>query len=109
MAYGAADLYRAQLLPPPDSTPPANGTPLFNYIVARLTDSFDPADLARYLAWIQMSDHDTLIGGHGQHLKECHQVLAWGYDLDGPRLAIPISLGVTLVSSPGISSATAFG
>ena len=140
MAYAVADIFQAGDLPPPTTTPPAGGTPLFTYIVARLTNSFDWDDVNQYLSWIQMSDHDTgfdtpfghvtvsrglawheiteewpkikadLDGGslsllglvHGQEppavgyitglqdLGGCHQVLAWGYDLDGTSLTIYI-------------------
>jgi hypothetical protein len=131
MAYTVNDLYRARLLPPPVTVNPAEGTPLFNYIVARLTNSFDEADVTHYLSWIQMSDGDTFFG-HGLawheiteewpmvkrdldsglpsalglvsgqqpplvgfltgigNLGNCHQVLAWGYDLNGSSLTIHI-------------------
>jgi hypothetical protein len=123
MAYTVNDLYQSGLLPAPVTVNPAEGTPLFNYIVARLTNSFDEADVTHYLSWIQMSDGDTFFG-HGvawheitqewpmikqdldsglpsalglvsgqqpplvgflaglANLGSCHQVLAWGYDLD---------------------------
>jgi hypothetical protein len=125
MVYTVRDLYQAGLLPPSDTVNPAEGTPLFNYIVARLTNSFDVDDVTQYLSWIQTSDHDTAVFGRGiawheineewpkiksdldsgilsclglvrgqeppdvglftsiQDLGQCHQVLAWGYDLDG--------------------------
>lgn len=131
MAYTVADLYLARRLPPPDTANPAEGTPLFSYIVARLTNSFDEPDVTHYLSWIQMSDGDTLLG-HGlawheiteewpiikkdldsgvpsalglvagqqppivgfltgiSNLASCHQVLAWGYDLNGSELTIHI-------------------
>jgi hypothetical protein len=136
MAYTVNDLFQARLLPPADTTNPAGGTPLFNYLVARLTNSFNESDLNQYLSWIQMSNHDTVVAGitiehglawheimeewpkvqadldagrpsplglvHGhepptvgfftgiQDLGGCHQVLAWGYDLDGTDLTIYI-------------------
>ena len=131
MVYTVNDLFQTLLLPPSDTVNPADGTPLFNYIVARLTNSFDEADVNQYLSWIQMSDHDTGIAHglawheiteewpkiqgdldagvpsplglvHGQEpptvgfftgmqdLGNCHQVLAWGYDLDGTSLTIHI-------------------
>jgi hypothetical protein len=131
MAYTVNDCYQAGLLPPRDTVNPAEGTPLFNYIVARLTNSFDEPDVSRYLSWIQLPDHDTdlvhgvawhqiteewpqiqadldaglpaalgLVSGHEapivgfvtgvRDLKHCHQVLAWGYDLDGTSLTIYI-------------------
>ena len=136
MAYAVNDLFLTRLLPPADTTIPAEGTPLFNYLVARLTNSFDESDVNQYLSWIQMSNHDTtvlgeviahglawheiteewpkvrsdldsgrpsplgLVSGHEppavgfftgmQDLGKCHQVLAWGYDLDGTNLTIYI-------------------
>jgi hypothetical protein len=131
MVFTVADLFEAGLLPPPDTTNPAEGSDAFNYIVARLTNSFDYDDVNQYLSWIQMSDHDTWIAHglawheineewpkiradldsntlsplglvHGQEpptvgfltgiqdLGGCHQVLAWGYDLNGTSLKIYI-------------------
>jgi hypothetical protein len=131
MAYTVNDLYQARLLPPAETVNPAEGTPLFNYIVARLTNSFDAADVTHYLSWIQLSDGDDLLG-HGlawheiaeewplikkdldsgvpsalglvagqqspvvgflsgiANLGSCHQVLAWGYDLNGSNLTVHI-------------------
>jgi hypothetical protein len=160
MAYTVNDLFQTRLLPPVDAADPMlnplPGTPLFNYIVARLTNSFDEPDVNQYLSWIQMSNHDTTVCGeviahglawheiteewpkvrgdldsgrpsplglvHGQEpptvgfftgiqdLGDCHQVLAWGYDLDGTDLTIyiydPDTMGndntITLnIGSPG--------
>jgi hypothetical protein len=64
MVYTVRDLYQSGLLPPSDTTLPAQASPLFNYLVARLTHSFDWDDVNNYLSWIQMSDHDTLVS-HG--------------------------------------------
>jgi hypothetical protein len=131
MVYTVKDLFETRLLPPADTALPGEGSPLFNYIVARLTHSFDEDDVNQYLSWIQMSDHDTALAHglawheiteewpkikedldagvlsplglvHGQEpptigfftgmqdLGGCHQVLAWGYDLDGSSLTIHI-------------------
>lgn len=131
MAYTVADLFEAGLLPPSDTNNPPAGSAAFNYIVARLTNSFDYDDVNQYLSWIQMSNHDTWIAHglawheineewpkikadlgnntlsplglvHGQEpptvgfltgiqdLGGCHQVLAWGYDLNGTSLQIYI-------------------
>ncbi len=59
MAFAVADIFQAGDFPPATTAPPAGGTPLFTYIVARLTNSFDWDDVNQYLSWIQMSDHDT--------------------------------------------------
>jgi acylphosphatase len=131
MVYTVKDLFDTGLLPPVDTALAAEGSPLFNYLVARLTHSFDEDDVNQYLSWIQMSDHDTGVAHglawheiseewpkikgdldagslsplglvHGQEpptvgfftgmqdLGKCHQVLAWGYDLDGSNLTIHI-------------------
>src|SRR5271154_1400709 len=123
MAYTVSDCYRTGLLPPADAVNPAGGSPLFNYSVARLTNSFDEPDVSRYLSWIQLPDHDVarhqvteewpqiqaeldggmpsalgLVSGRElpvvgfvtgvRDLHHCHQVLAWGYDLDGTSLTV---------------------
>jgi hypothetical protein len=131
MVYTVKDLFDTGLLPPADIVNPADGSQLFNYLVARLTNSFDENDVNQYLSWIQMSNHDTWVAHglawheiieewpkiksdldagrlsplglvHGQEpptigfftglqdLGNCHQVLAWGYDLDGSSLTIHI-------------------
>jgi len=41
MSYSTADLHRAGLRPPSDTTPPAPGTPAYQYIVDRQIASFD--------------------------------------------------------------------
>jgi hypothetical protein len=137
MVYTVKDLFDTGLLPPADTANPADGSPLFNYLVARLTHSFDWDDVNQYLSWIQMRDNDTRLFSiilisrglpwheikeewpkvkadldanrlaplglvHGQEpptvgfltgiqdLGDCHQVLAWGYDLDGTNLTVHI-------------------
>jgi hypothetical protein len=140
--FTVKDCFTAGVLPPADATQPAGGTPLFNYLVARLTNSFDPDDVTQYLSWIQMRDDDTILGGgissheineewpkikrdldsnqlstlglvRGQEppgigfftgiqdLGQCHQVLAYGYDLNGSALTLHIydpnqTLGATI-------------
>jgi hypothetical protein len=64
MVYTVRDLFEAGLLPPAGTANPAAETPAFNYIVARLTNSFDYDDVNQFLSWIQMSDHDTQLA-HG--------------------------------------------
>ena len=129
--FTVKDCFQTGLLPPAQNTTPAGGSALFNYIVARLTNSFDEDDVNQYLSWIQMTDNDTVLGAgissheineewpkiksdidsnqlstlglvHGQEpptvgfftgmqdLGGCHQVLAYGYDLDGSALTIYI-------------------
>jgi hypothetical protein len=86
MVYAVKDLFDTGLLPPSDTADPASGTPLFNYIVARLTHSFDEADVNQYLSWIQMSDHDTDLA-HG---------LAW-HEIteEWPKIKADLDAGAT--------------
>jgi hypothetical protein len=141
MVYTVKDLFDTGFLPPTNVSPPPAGSALFNYIVVRLTGSFDWDDVNQYLSWIQMSDHDTgfdtpfghvvtarglawheiteewqqkikpdldasrlcplgLVAGQEpstvgffiglKDLGNCHQVLAYGYDLQGSQLKIQI-------------------
>ena len=74
----ALDLFRhVPRLPPPPHTdleqPPA-GSPIFNYLVARLLDSFGnitqgiAANAARVVEWIQTPGHDVTISFYGPGL-----------------------------------------
>jgi hypothetical protein len=59
MAFTVKDLHEAHL-PPILDAQPAQGTPLFNYVVARLFSSFDiPSGIAKYFSWMNTPDHDT--------------------------------------------------
>jgi hypothetical protein len=126
MAYTVRDFYEAKRSPPPDQQPPPGGSPLYQFIVKRLLDSFNlPAGIARYLALMQPAFPDVGIGfglpgrasvmvhdewpriqsgldaGHPvplglvkvksdqpEDLCKNHQVLAYGYDLDGTDLTL---------------------
>jgi hypothetical protein len=129
MAFTVADLYLGRLRPPPETTPPAGGTPLFDYLVNRLMASFNiPSGVLTYYYWANTPDHDTGVWpvirsglarmtvvdqvpqitasiDRGQpaalglvtvrslnpgDLGRCHQVLAYGYDWDGPRVQIRV-------------------
>jgi hypothetical protein len=60
MVFTVADLYNARLQPPPDTTSPAAGSPLFGYLAARLIDSFNiPNGILTYYYWANTPDHDT--------------------------------------------------
>jgi hypothetical protein len=63
MAFAVVDLFRAGLTPPAETTPPSQGSPLFDYLVRRLLDSFDlPAGPGRYLLWQSLPDEDIRMG-----------------------------------------------
>jgi len=60
MAYTVIDVFTAGLPPIPDTTNPAQGSPLFNYLVSRLMASFDiPGGVLKYYDWMTTPDHDT--------------------------------------------------
>lgn len=131
MAFAARDYFESGRSPPGDSSAPAEGTPLFRYLVDRLLDSFDlPLGPARYLELMSpaLPDGDGVlarlgVGPHGRawrmireqwpkiradidrghpsplglvrvkswnplDLKFNHQVLAYGYDLEGGHLGL---------------------
>jgi hypothetical protein len=131
MVFAVRDYFETGRPPPQDSSPPAEGTPLFRYLVDRLFDSFDlPMGPTRYLKLMSpaLPDGDGAlarlgIGPHGRawqmirqewpriraeidrghpspiglvrvkswnpfDLKMNHQVLAYGYDIQGDRLVL---------------------
>jgi hypothetical protein len=60
MVFAVRDFFEAHLPVVPDTTPPAAESPLFNYIVGRLFDSFNiPAGVLKYYSWMNTPDHDT--------------------------------------------------
>jgi hypothetical protein len=60
MAFTVADLFLAGRRPPARTDAPAGGTPLFEYIAARLLASFSiPSGVLRYYYWANTPDHDT--------------------------------------------------
>jgi hypothetical protein len=62
MALAAADLYRAGRLPAATTTPPAAGTPAFNYLRDRLITSWDiPWGVATFASW-SMTPDDSFFG-----------------------------------------------
>ena len=128
MVYTVRDVFQTPGLAPVAATElPERGSPLFRYIVNRLIDSFDLADLGflRYYDWMLTPDGNagwppllnrqgvawktiveewpgrirseldagrlvclglvTVAGTNPGDLGKNHQVLAWGYDLDGAQ------------------------
>ena len=60
MAFAVRDLFTAKRSPPPETKPPAHGSPLFGYLVRRLFRSFNlPHGPLRYFAWMNLPDADT--------------------------------------------------
>lgn len=137
MTFVAADLQRAGVPPPPDTTAPPDGSPLRAWIVRRQLDSFDGGRLpfrfyslmsplrpgretgwARLLGRLGIDLHSRahvmitrewpairhsldagrpvslglvrVVSANPVALTRNHQVLAWGYDLDGSSLTLRI-------------------
>lgn len=126
MVFVVRDYFEAKLPIPPDTDPPPGGTPLYQYVVKRLMDSFNlPLGIGRYIELMQPSFPDVGLGlglpgrasvmvhdewpkiqtdldaGHPvplglvkikssepRDLCKNHQVLAYGYDLDGSDLTL---------------------
>jgi hypothetical protein len=126
MAFAAADYFEARQSIPLDTQPPIQGSPLYQFIVKRLFDSFNlPLGISRYLELMEPAFPDVGLGfgfpgrasvmlndewprvkasldsGHPlplglvkiksdnpQDLGKNHQVLAYGYDLDGSNLTL---------------------
>jgi len=61
MVFLVRDVFEAHL-PPIQDPQPAQGTPLFNYIVKRLFASYDlPRGVLKYFTWMNTPDEDTTI------------------------------------------------
>ncbi len=137
MTFVAADLHRAGLPPPSDTSAPPDGAPLRALIRRRQLDSLDRGRLplrfyslasplrparetwwTRALGWLGIDLHSRMhvmvvrewprirrgleagrlvplgvvraVSANPLRLARHHQVLAWGYDLDGTRLALRI-------------------
>jgi hypothetical protein len=100
MAYAVRDLFESRLPPPPDRTPPTEGTPLFRYLVARLFDSFDlPSGPLKYQLW-QWLPRGDVWGLRGLSWRSIVQEgpLIRG-DIDAGRLS-PLGLVRTRSPSP---------
>ena len=131
MVFTVCDFFAANQPIPPDGEPPAGGSPLYQFLVKRLIDSFNlPFGIARYLELMQPAFPDVGIGLAGlglpsrasimvdqewprvkrgldagqlvplglvtvksdepEDLCKNHQVLAYGYDLDGTAVTLHI-------------------
>lgn len=126
MAFTVRDFYEAKQTPPPDTSPPSAGSPLYDFIVQRLMDSFNlPLGIGRYVELMEPAFPDVGLGfglpgrasvmvrdewphiqsdldagrlvplglvkvksSNASDLCKNHQVLAYGYDLNGADLTI---------------------
>jgi len=137
MSFSAADLHHAGIAPPPDTSPPAAGSPAFEYIVNRQIASFagvnvplrfyrlmDPGRPERepfwapWLGWAGVDRHSRtyvmvheewpriqsdidqgrlsmiglvrVIDRDARKLNCNHQVLVYGYDVEGTRVTLHV-------------------
>lgn len=64
--FAVTDFFIAGLPPLQNLTKPSGGSPLFDYIVTRLLDSFNgPGLIAKYYSWMARPSHNTLLWGPG--------------------------------------------
>ncbi len=127
MVFAELDLFYAGIPASGLARPPA-GSPLFDYLVRRLVQSWDvPAGVLRYLTWMNLTDENRRVWGlslegvasrtaqqwavvraeldagrpcplglvtvrssNPRDLAQNHQVLAWGYDLDGETVSVKV-------------------
>jgi hypothetical protein len=77
MCFAAHDNYLAGAAPPPDGTPPANGTALYNRLYARQADSIGPglSQAARFGEWMGLTD-DGRDGTWARTLRELGPIVA---------------------------------
>jgi hypothetical protein len=114
MVFGVVDYLEAERPPPPDAQPPAQGSPLFTYLLRRLIAAFNlPDGIVRYWRWMARSDAAlldqvrhrswaqvrarldagrpcplgvvTVRGRNPALLRHNHVVLAYAYSTDGPE------------------------
>lgn len=96
MVYTVIDVFQSGLAPIPDTANPAAGSPLFEYLVARLLASFDvPTGVLRYFEWMNTPDHDTGFWFFTRHGIAWHTITEeWPKikaDIDGGQLS-PLGL-----------------
>ena len=75
MVFAALDYWHKEISPP--TARPAQGTPLFKYIVRRLVDSWHvPAGVAQYYQWMNLPDADSSFKVMGRRVIT-ERGLAW--------------------------------
>ena len=96
-----------KLQPPSVTTPPADGSTLFNYLIRRLLDSFGPGitygNALKAIQWIQTPGHDVVIGLQGPGLAHRMVFDEWPAikaDIDAGRPS-PIYLVMAPQCGPG--------
>lgn len=76
MVFAVRDFFESNHPAPPDTAPPAQGSPLFNFIVQRLFDSFNlPSGVAKYYQWMTTPDEDTGVWPMIRHGVAWHTIV----------------------------------
>jgi hypothetical protein len=104
MVFAALDYWHTGIVPP--AAQPAEGEPLYRYIVRRLVDSWHlPAGVAQYYQWMNLPDGDSGFGVFGRPVVT-DRGLAWRtIQTQWPQIAadldngVPAALGVVTVAS----------
>ena len=104
MVFAVLDFWHARIAPADQR--PARGTALYDFIVARLVDSWHlPAGVVQYYQWMNLPDADTGFDVFGRHVVIEHGVswrtvvAQWPQiraDLDA---GTPVALGLVTVAS----------
>jgi hypothetical protein len=104
MVFAALDYWQAQK--PPPGHQPAPGTPLYQFIVRRLIDSWHvPAGVAEYYQWMNLPDGDssfTILGRpvvSQRGLSWRTIVQQWPQVKGGLDSGVPVPLGLVTVAS----------
>lgn len=105
MVFAALDYWHAGIMPPAEQ--PAEGEPLFRYIVRRLVDSWHlPAGVAQYYQWMNLPDGDSGFNVFGRPVVT-ERGLAWRtIKTQWPQIAadldngVPAALGLVTAASP---------
>jgi len=104
MVFAALDYWHAGTAPPGDQ--PAQGQPLYRYLVRRLVDSWRvPAGVAQYFQWMSLPDADRSFDVFGRHIITERGLawrtaqVQWPQIVDDLDAGVPVALGVVTVAS----------
>lgn len=104
MVFAALDYWQAQKPPPVDQ--PAAGTPLYQFIVRRLIDSWHvPAGVAEYYQWMSLPDGDSSFTVLGRSVVSQRGlswrtiVQQWPQVKGSLDAGVPVPLGLVTVAS----------
>jgi hypothetical protein len=104
MVFAALDYWQAQVLPPVSQ--PAPGTPLYQFIVRRLIDSWRiPAGVAEYYQWMNLPDGDASLTVFGRSVVSQRGLARRTIEEEWPGVrasldaGVPAALGLVTVAS----------